>query len=231
MPPLSQTQLKSVVSGLTHILDDLQIDYAIMGGAAACLLTNDPARSTEDVDLVIHVDQRMITADRLTRQLLTSYPSNIVPVDQYGHTILGYKLSMPGGGSQVVHLEIFDHQSWPQRPQYNIGTASRKTITVNGRAVKTFSPEWILREKILSQHEREGSIKEATDIRDVTNMLSLVIPGKPELNFDNDQKLKNALSRLLQKRPALEQRLRQKINCTAVFGTWYESLSVQVTIC
>lgn len=60
MPPLSRTQLKSVVSGLTHILDNLQIDYAIMGGAAACLLTNYPARSTEDVDLVIHLDQRMI---------------------------------------------------------------------------------------------------------------------------------------------------------------------------
>lgn len=93
--------------------------------------------------------------------------------------------------------------------------------------MKTFSPEWILREKILSQHEREGTLKEATDIRDVANMLWLVIPGKPELNFDHDQKLKDALGRLLQKRPALEPRLRQKIECTAVFGTWYKSLSVQ----
>ena len=41
------------------------------------------------------------------------------------------------------------------------------------------------------------------------------------------KRLKNALGRLLQKRPALEQRLRQKIKCTAVFGTWYKSLSVQ----
>lgn len=78
-------------------------------------------------------------------------------------------------------------------------TASRKTIIVNGQTVKTFSPEWILREKILSQHEREGTLKEATDIRDVANMLWLVIPGKPELNFDHDQKLKDALGRLLQK--------------------------------
>ena len=64
MPPLSRTQLKSVASGLTHILDNLQIGYAIMGGAAACLLTNYPAQSTEDVDLVIHVDQRMIKRGR-----------------------------------------------------------------------------------------------------------------------------------------------------------------------
>lgn len=140
MPLLSKTQLESVVSGVAHMLDNLQIDYAIMGGAATCLLAQDSTRSTEDVDLVIHVDQRMITADRLTSQLLTSYPSDIVPVDQFGHTIPGFKLSMTGGGFDVVQLEIFDHQSWPQRPQYNIETASRKTIIVNGRTVKTFSP-------------------------------------------------------------------------------------------
>lgn len=51
-------------------------------------------------------------------------------------------------------------------------------------------------------------------------MLSLIIPGKPELNFDDDQKLKNVLGRLLQKRPDLELPLQQKINLPAVFGTW-----------
>ena len=133
------------------------------GERQPCLLAQDPTRSTEDVDLVIHVDQRMITADRLTSQLLTSYPSDIVPIDQYGHIIPGFKLSITGGGFDVVHLEIFDHQSWPRRPQYNIETASRKTITVNGRTVKTFSPEWILREKILSQHEKDNHL--STDER------------------------------------------------------------------
>lgn len=56
------------------------------------------------------------------------------------------------------------------------------------------------------------SRKEATNIRDVTNMLLLVIkiPGKPELNLDGNEKLKNALSRLLQKRPDLEQHLRHR---------------------
>jgi len=92
MPALSQSQLKSVVTGLAQILDSLQIDYAIMGGAAVCLLAYDPARRTEDVDFVIQVDQRMITADRLTTQLITSYPSHFDPIDQYGHTIPGYKL-------------------------------------------------------------------------------------------------------------------------------------------
>lgn len=66
-----------------------------------------------------------------------------------------------------------------------------------------------------------------TDIRDVTNILLLVIPGKPVLNLDDNQESENALGRLLQKRPDLEQLLRQKINLSAVFETWYESLSHQ----
>jgi hypothetical protein len=67
-----------------------------MGGAAVSLLANDPAR-TEDVDLVIRVDQRMITADRLTTQLIT-FPSDFVPIGQSGHTIPAYKLRISGGG-------------------------------------------------------------------------------------------------------------------------------------
>jgi hypothetical protein len=89
----------------------------------------------------------MITADCLTTRLITSYPAEFAPVTQFGHTIPAYKLD-----DQLVELEVFDHQSWPQRPQYNIQTATRPTISVNGYPVKTFGPEWILREKILSQH-------------------------------------------------------------------------------
>lgn len=179
-------------------MDSLQIDYDIMGGAAACLLAQDPNLTTEDVDLVIHVDHRMITADRLTSQLLSSYPSDIAAIELCGHIIPGFKLSLMGGGFEVVKLEIFDYYSWPERPQYDIETASRKSINVNGQMVKLFSPEWILREKILSQYEREGTLKEAINLRDVVTMLSLVIPGKPELYFYDD-KLKNALETIGEK--------------------------------
>ncbi|KLJ08993.1 hypothetical protein EMPG_15555 [Blastomyces silverae] len=44
-----------------------------MGRAATCLLTADPSRRSEDVDLVIHVDHRMITSNCLTTQLPTSF--------------------------------------------------------------------------------------------------------------------------------------------------------------
>ena len=63
MPLLRPEQLRSIASKLAQRLDTLQVDYAIMGGAAVCLLTHDPNQRTEDVDLVIHVDQRQTTAD------------------------------------------------------------------------------------------------------------------------------------------------------------------------
>jgi hypothetical protein len=217
MAPLSPEDLRTVVSALAQKLDSLNIDYAIMGGAATCLLSADPGRRTEDVDLVIHVDHRMITADRLTTQLLTSFPSDFQGISQFGHTIPAYKLRKHGGGSQLVDLEVFDYQSWPQRPQYNIRAATRKTLNINGHEVKFFSPEWIMREKILSQYQRQGSPKEAIDIRDISNMLSLVVSGKPELNFNQSQELQTALANLVQKRPNLAQALKAKIKCSTVF--------------
>lgn len=217
MAPLSPEALRTVVSALAQKLDSLNIDYAIMGGAATCLLSPDPTRSTEDVDLVIHVDHRMITADQLTAQLLTSFPSDIEGVSQFGHTIPAYKLHLPGGTVQLVELEVFDYQSWPQRPQYNIQAATRQTLNINGRAVKLFSPEWILREKILSQYQRQGGQKEETDIRDIRNMIPLAVSGRPELNFNQSQELQTALANLVEKRPDLAPPLKTKINCSTVF--------------
>ncbi|GAM33697.1 hypothetical protein TCE0_013f00793 [Talaromyces pinophilus] len=211
MAPLADDKLQYVVAAIARRLDEMRIDYAIMGGAAVCLLSPDPTRMTEDVDLVIHVDQRRITADNLTTQLLRSYPREFGSVSQFGHIIPAYKLN-----GALIELEVFDQQSWPQRPQYNIPNASRWSISLNGYTVKVFSPEWILREKILSQHQRQG-LKEQVDIRDAIEMLSLATPGKPELNFDSDPLLGEALVAFIRKRPDQERSLRQKIRCRAVF--------------
>lgn len=213
MAPLGPQNLRHVVVAVARRLDELQIDYAIMGGAAVCLLAPNPIRMTEDVDLVIHVDQRRITADRLTSQLLNAYPSEFGPVSQFGHIIPAYKLN-----GTLVELEIFDPQSWPQRPQYNFQYASRRSIMVDRYTVKVFSPEWIFREKVLSQFQRQGGYKERVDLQDALDMLALATPGKPELNFDNDPALAEALSAFLRKLPAEAQRLRQKVHCRAVLG-------------
>ncbi|EEP75660.1 hypothetical protein UREG_00506 [Uncinocarpus reesii 1704] len=173
MAPLQLNDLKTAVSVIAQRLDSMNIDYAIMGGAAACLLSGDSTRRTDDVDFVIQVDDRGITADRLTAQLLKSFPSDFEGVSQFGHIIPAYKLRLPDGAVHLVELEVFDYQSWPQRPQYNLKTATRKELNINGQMIKVFSPEWLLREKILSQYQRQGSPKERSDIQDIANMLPI----------------------------------------------------------
>ncbi|OJD25911.1 hypothetical protein ACJ73_02720 [Blastomyces percursus] len=178
---------------------------------------NYPSRRTEDVDLVIHVDQRMITSACLTTNLLSSFPSDFDGINQFGHTIPAYKLHRPGGTVQLVELEVFDCQSWPQRPQYNILVATRKTLTINGRRVTLFGSEWILREKILSQCERQSGAKEVSDIHNIMSMIPLAVPGRPELDFIQSQDLQTALANLVQKRPFLVQALKAKIKCSTIF--------------
>lgn len=214
---LEHEELRSIVSVLAQRLDSLNIDYAIMGGAATCLLTADLNRRTEDVDLVIHVDHREITADRLTNVLLTSFPAEFEGVSQLGHVIPAYRLHRPGAVAHLVELEVFDYSSWPHRPQYNLSTATRKMLRINDQVVKFFSPAWILREKILSQFQREGSAKEASDIRDIRRIIPFTTSGIPELNFNENQECRMALENLVQKRPDLVQILKTKINCRTVF--------------
>ncbi|KGO45942.1 Protein of unknown function DUF1814 [Penicillium expansum] len=219
MPVLLPPQLEHVVATVAHSMDLLQVDYALMGGAAVCLTAPDPSRRTEDVDLVIHVDQRAITADLLTQRLMNSFPSDFGPVSQFGHVIPAYKLRLPEGSIQLVEVEIFDFPSWPNRPQYNLQTATRVTKTVNGYSVKMFSAEWLTREKLLSQYQRQG-VKHATDIEDLSRLMRYCMPQKPELNFDQDQQLQLALSRLLEERPRLRNGLRRVIKCREIFGNW-----------
>ena len=216
---LSPEELEQVVAGTTAILDNLQVDYAIMGGAAVSLLTQDPGRQTVDVDLVIGVDHRQISAEGLCQTLLKSYENVFAPINQYGVSIPAYKLSQgEGRPPKLVELEVFDAQSWPQRPQYNLQMASRVTRTVLARPVKIFSPAWLLREKILAQDQREGSSKAVRDIEDVASLVPFVSGGQPELNFDQSEHHQAALRNLVQKDAALATALRQVIQCAAVFG-------------
>ncbi|EGC42881.1 conserved hypothetical protein [Histoplasma capsulatum var. duboisii H88] len=76
-----------------------------------------------------------------------------------------------------------------------------KTLNINGRGVKLFIPEWILRENILSQNQSQGGIKEAADIRDITNRIPLAVPGRQELDFNRSHDCKRfAMSRRWGKR-------------------------------
>jgi hypothetical protein len=111
-------------------------------------------------------------------------------VSQFGHIIPGYKLHLPEGDIQLVDVEVFDFRSWSHRPQYNLDKATRVTKTINGYPVKIFSPEWLTREKILSQYQRRG-VKHASDIEDVTRLMRYCVPNKPELNFNDQDQVSN----------------------------------------
>lgn len=108
--------------------------------------------------------------------------------------------------------------AWPHRPQYNLTTATRTLRTIDGQTVKLFSPEWLFREKILAQHQRQGSAKEGTDTRDLVHLIPVLRPGLQELDFDGDDTLSEALCNLLAKRPALKARLSGKVKCVGVYG-------------
>jgi hypothetical protein len=115
-------------------------------------------------------------------------------------------------------MEIFDRQSWPQRPQYDLTKATRITLTLEGQSVKFFSPEWIFREKILSQHGREGSHKGLQDVGDVIEMLRLARPGVPEMNFNGQEETIEALKSFLRKRPQARSLIAEKVKCDAVLN-------------
>lgn len=87
---------------------------------------------------------------------------------------------------------------------------------VKGSNSSMFGPEWILREKILSQYQRQGSAKEASDIRDIISIIPLAVSGRPELHFNQNQELQTALANILQKRLALARTLKAKIKCSTI---------------
>lgn len=223
MDELGLAELHQVVAGTAEILDHLRIDYAIMGGAAVYLLDSTLTHHTADVDLVIRVDERNISADALCQILLQSYGDVFAPVNQYGHYIPAYRLSSGGNGSapKLAEIEVFDYLRWPDRPQYNLQTASQLTLTVLGRPVKIFSPAWLLREKILTQYQRRGNLKAQSDVIDIYALKRYASCGQPEMNFDENEQLQDALRFLLQHQPSLATSLRRLIKCAAVFGNWY----------
>ena len=76
------------------------------------------------------------------------------------------------------------------------------------------SPAWILREKLSSQMDREGSKKERTDIDDISTLSNFL--EKKELKIEGAH-LVEALKRLLVKRPNMRPLLAEIIDCEEVF--------------
>jgi hypothetical protein len=164
--PLSLVQLKEATVTLAQALQVLQVKYGIIGGAGICLVADahhlPQPRQTADIDLVVQPDPGTgVSAESVSNKLLSQFPQQFAAVDQYGVSIPAIRLQ--AGSKQIlVEVEIFDVVVWPQRPHYNLNDSAnpRVGLAVNGHTVYVLGPVWILREKILSQHERAGNTKE-----------------------------------------------------------------------
>ena len=159
---------------------------------------------------------RKISAESVSQTLITEFPQKFAIVSQYGVNIPAIRLNR-GNQQILVEVEMFDVETWPNRPQYNFQAPSnpRIPLEINGKVVHVLSAGWLLREKILSQAGREGSPKEVTDIADIVNLAN--IAGDNEVVCGTDEFV-GALRRLLEKRPGLRLILKRTINCSAVFS-------------
>ena len=81
--------------------------------------------------------------------------------------------------------------------------------------VSVLSPCWLLREKILSHHQRQGNLKEKTDLGDIRTLLGLV--QAKCLTFSGQEQTE-ALTALLDKSPELREALKAAIECPEVFN-------------
>ncbi|KAF2790582.1 hypothetical protein K505DRAFT_311129 [Melanomma pulvis-pyrius CBS 109.77] len=219
---LGGAELRRAVSILTQCLQHNNVTFGIIGGAGCSLifLQYDRAyRGTKDIDVVIQADPtRQIDADRISQILYTNHSQNFVKKDVgYGVFVPAVRITGNDGLEKLVEVEIFDFWNWPNRPQYDLSRPDndRINLTVEQATVAVLSPRWLLREKILTQHQRVGSAKEQTDLGDIRVLLGLV--QAKCLTFSGQEQTA-ALTALLSKLPDLRESLKAAIECPEVFN-------------
>jgi len=219
--PLTVNEIQSVARILTYCFQQNDITFGIIGGAGCSLLFyqhDQRYRGTLDVDVVIQADPaRQIDANRISEILYTKHSQYFVKKDVgYGVSVPAARITGEDGQLRLVEVEIFDFTSWPNRPQYDLSKPDndRVTLNVEQSMVAVLSPRWLLREKILSQHQRQGNPKAQSDRNDVTVLLGLV--EAKCLTFDSQEQI-DALSAFLAARPDQRDRLEAAIECPQVF--------------
>ncbi|WEW61445.1 hypothetical protein PRK78_006935 [Emydomyces testavorans] len=216
---LTIAELSLAATTLARALTACHAEYAIIGGAGVALHAqrfNLTAHPTADIDAIIQPNPaRGINADSISRTLRTEFPDQFTSVSQYGVSLPAILLQR-GDQPLVVEIELFDVETWPGRPQYDLSRASnaRRAVQVGGQTVHVMSVAWLLREKIVTQAQREGSKKEASDILDITCLAT--IASDRELDCETEEFVR-ALRRLLEKRPELEESLRRVVKYTNDF--------------
>jgi len=221
---LSAGELRRAVSILTQFLESNNVTFGIIGGAGCSLIFlqyQRPYRGTLDIDVVIQADPaRPIDADRISQILYTNHSQHFVRKDAgYGVFVPAVRITGDDGYEKLVEVEIFDFQNWPNRPQYDLSKPDNDRINLNVEQamVSVLSPRWLLREKILSQHQRQGNLKERSDISDIRTLLELELVQAKGLTLSGQEQTE-ALTALLDKRPELREALKAAIECPEVFN-------------
>lgn len=214
---LSPEELAQAVAILAQYLSQAGARFSISGGAASMLIRMQygiPARSTEDIDLVVQPSNGM-TADTISSYLLHNYPTAFVGKPVYGVITPALTFKRVDGSVKHVEIEIFDVLAWPQRRQYDLDDPDNDVIPVSVSEVNVpvFSPRWLLREKIVAAFERRGSRKEETDLDDATALLEIVEPNSLDLT-----KHEQAVRHIHKHRPDVRQLMEIKILCPNVLG-------------
>ena len=124
----------------------------------------------------------------------------------------------------LVDVEIFDYDTWRTRPAFNLANPQniRIPIPLGPVLVPVFEPNWLLKEKIRIQHQREGTLKELTDLEDIVILVNIVVEiaaatGAEPLMFNQEEEIDD-LKSLLRKRPDLIPELEEVIDCPEVFS-------------
>ncbi|KAM5353595.1 hypothetical protein ACJ41O_000245 [Fusarium nematophilum] len=221
-------ELLQAVANVSQFLSQSGAQFSISGGAAASIIRMQyglPPRVTDDIDLVVQ-PRGSVTAESISSWLLENFPEAFVQISQYGIITPALAFQRRDGTVKNIDIEIFDVHAWPHRPQYNLDDPENDSIMVpiSGVQVPVFSARWLLREKVITAFERQGSRKEETDLDDACALLEAV-----ELNELDLTGREEAVRHIVARRPDHAQLLELKIVCRAVFGepwTWHESAGV-----
>ncbi|KAJ4175192.1 hypothetical protein NW754_005612 [Fusarium falciforme] len=213
---LTPEELLQAVAKLAQFISRSNARFSISEGAASTII---------HIDLVIQLSGST-NADSISAWLLENFPAEFVAKTQYGVTTPVITFKRHDGSVKHVEIEMFDYHAWPNRPQYNLDDPDNDctVTTINGVEVPGFSARWLLREKIRTAFERQGSRKERSGLDDVSILLQAVEANSADLT-GNEQ----AVQHLMERRPRVSEMLGLKVICPVVLGdpwTWNDSAEV-----
>ena len=219
---LTPKELQRASSILSQYFQQQGVTFGFIGGAGCSLIFmryGQGYRGTTDLDVIIQTDSAsQVTAESISADMYRSHHETFAKVDAgYGVFLPAVRITGDDGNEKLVEVEIFDYKDWPNRPQYDLSEPENNRIylSVEQMQVAVLSPRWLLREKILSLHQRKGSQKAESDMLDIAGLIKLVEVNC--LTFTSEEHIE-ALKYALSIVPVPREQFKDAIKCPEVFG-------------